>query len=234
MPQVTYALSDDVAVIAMDDGKANALSPSMIADLSDAFDRAANESNAVVLAGREGKLCAGFDLKVLMGGPDGARTLFRSGAELFLKIFEFPKPVIVACTGHAIAGGALLLGAADVRIGAQGPFKIGLNEIAIGVPLPIFAHRLAEARLDPRRLVEATLLATLYSPSGAAEVGWLDRTVAADQVHETALAEARELAGRSGEPFAISKRSMRKDLAAHVRETLESDLSEITRRMQMG
>ena len=86
-------------------------------ELAAAFDRAAQEAKAVVLTGREGKLCAGFDLKVLMGGPAAARELFLIGGEVLMKIFLFPQPVVVACTGHAIAGGALLLGVSDVRIG---------------------------------------------------------------------------------------------------------------------
>ncbi len=231
--QVRYALDGGIAVITMDDGKANALSPSMVADLHAAFDRAAAEAKAIVLTGREGKLCAGFDLKVLMSGGDAARDLFLAGGELFLEIYEHPKPVVVAATGHAIAGGALLLGVGDVRVGADGPFKIGLNEVAIGVPLPIFAHAIAKARLDPRHLDRATLRATLFAPSEAAEVGWLDRVVPAAALHDTAMAEAKALAALPATPYAISKQSMRKDLVARVRAATDQDLAEITRRMGM-
>lgn len=231
MTQVRYELTDGIAVLTMDDGKANALSPSMIEDLNAALDRASSEAKAIVLTGREGKLCAGFDLKVLMGGPDAARALFLAGGELFLRIYEHPQPVVVAATGHAIAGGALLLGVGDVRIGADGPFKIGLNEVAIGVPLPIFAHAIAKARLDPRHLVRATLGATLFAPAEAAEVGWLDRVVPAPALREAALTEARALGALPAAPYAISKQSMRRELVRHVRAATGDDLAEITRRL---
>ena len=234
MTQVRYELDGDIAVITMDDGKANALSPSMVADVDAAFDRASGEAKAIVLTGREGKLCAGFDLKVLMGGADAARDLFLAGGELFLKIYEHPQPVVVAATGHAIAGGALLLGVGDVRIGADGPFKIGLNEVAIGVPLPLFALAIAQARIDPRHLDRATMRATLFSPTEAAEVGWLERVVPAAELHAAALAEARALAALPAMPYAISKQSLRKDLVARVRASTAEDLAEITRRVQMG
>ncbi len=231
MTQVRYELDGDVAVLTMDDGKANALSPSMIQDLNAALDRAARDAKAIVLTGREGKLCAGFDLKVLMGGADAARALFLAGGELLLRIYEHPQPVVVAATGHAIAGGVLLLGVGDVRIGADGPFKIGLNEVAIGVPLPIFAHAIAKARLDPRHLVRATLAATLFTPTEAAEVGWLDRVVPAPALREAALAQARALAALPATPYAISKQSMRRELVSHVRAATGDDLAEITRRL---
>ncbi|MCA9607191.1 MAG: crotonase/enoyl-CoA hydratase family protein [Myxococcales bacterium] len=229
--QVRFELDGDVAVITMDDGKANALTFSMIADVDAAFDRAAKEAKAIVLTGREGKLCAGFDLKTLMGGGEPARDLFVAGGELFLKIYEHPLPVVVAATGHAIAGGVLLLAVGDVRIGADGPFKIGLNEVAIGVPLPVFAHEIAKARLDPRRLDRATMRATVFTPEEAAEVGWLERVVSAAELRDAAMAEAKALAALPAKPYAITKQSMRRELVAKIRAATEADLAEIARRM---
>ncbi len=234
MSTVSFELDGDVAIVTMDDGKANALSASAIAEISAAFDRAAEEAKVVILTGREGKLCAGFDLRTLMTGVEAATALLRAGCELYLKIYAHPQPVVVASTGHAIAGGALVLGVGDVRIGADGPFKIGLNEVAIGMPLPIFAHELALARLEPRHLLAATLGATLYAPKDAVEVGWLDRVVAPEALAEAAMAEARKLAKLPTTPYAITKQSMRRGLIEHVRATLEDDIEEITSRMTFG
>jgi len=234
MSTVSFELRGDVALVTMDDGKANALSPASVPEISAAFDRAAEEAKAIVLTGREGKLCAGFDLRVMMSGEEGAFALLRAGSELYLKIYEHPQPVIMASTGHAIAGGALLLGVGDVRIGVDGPFKIGLNEVSIGMPLPIFAHEIAQARLEKRHLLAATLGATLYAPKDAVEVGWLDRVTAPEELLPSALAEADRLAKLPGTAYGLSKLSMRRGLTAHVRETLESDLTEITGRMKFG
>lgn len=234
MSQVAFEKDGDVAVITMDDGKANALSTSLIEQLDAAFDRAEQEAKAVVLTGRDGRFCAGFDLKVLMGGGQAAKDLFMAGGELFLKIFLHPQPVVTAATGHAIAGGALLLGVGDVRLGAVGDFKIGLNEVAIGVPLPVFALEIAADRIDKRHLVDATLRAKLYRPSEAAEVGWLSGAVEAEVLAQTAMREAKALSELPSKPYAISKHSQRRRLVERVREATEDDLDEILRRMGLS
>ena len=126
---VRYELRDTVAVITMDDGKANALSPAVIEMLHACLDRAEREAAAVLLTGRDRRVSGGFDLKVMTSSLENMRTLVTAGAELLLRLYLFPRPVVVACNGHALAMGALLLLVADARIGAAGDFKIGLNEI---------------------------------------------------------------------------------------------------------
>lgn len=227
MSIVNYTLRDEVALIQMDDGKANALSPDMIAQLSDAFDRALEEAKAVVLTGRPGRFCGGFDLKVVMSGAEPAKALFGAGTELYLKMYGLGVPLVAACSGHAVAGGVLLLGASDLRIGVDGEFKLGLNETAIGMPLPIFAHTIASERLARPHLFAATLGATLFSPTEAVDVGWLDETVAPDALLERAMSEATRLAPLAGEPFRLSKISMRGATIAHVRATLDDDLANL-------
>ena len=145
---VTVTVTDGVAVIDLDDGKANALGFDVLAGLESALDRAeADDVSAVVIVGREGKFSAGFDLKVMTSGPEGARDMLGRGALLGLRMYMFPKPVVLAVTGHALAMGAILLCCADVRVGADGPFKIGLNEVAIGMPVPGFAVGICQDRL---------------------------------------------------------------------------------------
>ena len=156
---VTYNVDGDVALIHFDDGKANALSMSAIDAIDAALTRAERETKAVVLAGRPGRFCAGFDLSVMNAGIEACRTLVRRGGELALRLYMFPQPVVIACTGHALAAGGVLLTAADHRVGATGEFKIGFNEVAIGLPLPIFLAELAEQRLSRRYLTAATFLA---------------------------------------------------------------------------
>src|SRR5580700_3951192 len=113
-----YQLEGTTALIQMDDGKANALSDVMIAEVGAALARAEKEASAVVLSGRPDRFCAGFDLKVMMSSPEAAKALLRAGADLLMNLYGSPIPVVAACTGHALAGGALVLLTADVRIGA--------------------------------------------------------------------------------------------------------------------
>ncbi len=224
---VSYELSEGVALITMDDGKANALSSEMIAAIGAAFDRA-TEAKAVVLTGRPGKFCAGFDLRVMMSGPEATRDLLVEGSDLFMRIYEYDRPVVMACTGHALAGGALLLATGDTRFGVAGEFKIGLNEVSNGMPVPILAHQLARDRLDPRAFVASVLQAKIYDPDGAAVAGWLDHVTSAETLAEQALNEAKRLGELPRGAYAKTKASIRRASIAHIRSTLTADLAALT------
>ena len=215
---VSYRLEGKVAVVGMDDGKVNALGPQMIAELNAALTRADNEARAVVLHGRAGRFCAGFDLRVLTAAPPEAKALFTAGAELYVRLFSFPRPTVIAATGHALAGGALLLLCGDTRIGAEGPFQIGLNEVAIGMPVPHLATELARDRLDPRRWSDAVLHAGIFSPDQAVGVGYLDTTAPAEAVVDEAIARATTLAAFAPAPYAHSKANLRSATVARIRE----------------
>jgi enoyl-CoA hydratase len=223
---VTCELDGEVLIVRLDDGKANALSPNMLRALDAALEQAEREAKALVLAGRPGRFCAGFDLKHMMAGPDSARALVTQGADVLLRAYGHPQPVVVACTGHALAGGALLTLTGDWRVGANGDFQIGLNELAIGLPLPVLALEFARDRLAPKRLTEATLLARIYAPADAVSVGYLDEVTEAEEVLTLATAKAKRLVSLSGRSFAMSKRSLRSATVQHIRDTLAANMQE--------
>jgi enoyl-CoA hydratase len=225
---LSYDLREGVAVIAMDDGKANALSHEMLGALSEALDRAEREAKAVLLAGRAGRFCAGFDLRVMMSGVEAATALVSKGAGIYLRLYDLPLPLVAACTGHALAGGALLLLVSDTRIGAEGAFQIGLNEVAISMPLPILAQELARDRLSKRALVEATLQARIYTPAEAVEVGYLDAVTGAEGLLAEAHATAKRLGALPQAAHAKTKASLRARTIHYIRETLGSDLARLT------
>jgi enoyl-CoA hydratase len=222
-----YALEGSVAVVRMDDGKANALSDVMIAALSDALARAEGEATALVLAGRAERFCAGFDLKVMMSGPDNARALLERGSDILMKLYGSPLPIVAACTGHALAGGALVLCTADVRIGADGPYKIGLNEVSIGMPVPVLAMELARDRITTTELPRATLFAEVYDPAGAARAGFLDRVVPAADVLAAAKTEAQRLGSLSRRAYAATKDRLRGRTIQLIRDSLASDMEKL-------
>jgi enoyl-CoA hydratase len=225
---VTTTIEDGVAVLRFDDGKANVLSFAAIDSFSAALDRAEAEALAVCIVGREGKLCAGFDLSVMGGGPEAARDLVARGGRLLMRIYQHPQPVVVAVTGHALAAGALLVLSCDVRIGADVPAKIGLNETSIGMPLPLFAVALAEDRLATTALVPATLCAQIYDPHGAVDVGYLDRVAPAETVADEAIAEARRLGAYSARAYAQTKELLRAGTLQRVLEGGAADLARFT------
>ena len=225
---LTYRLEGSVAVIVMDDGKANVFNDASIGAIHAALDRAEQEAGAVVMAGRPGRFSGGFDLSVMGSDPDTMRALVRSGAELLLRIWECPRPFVVACTGHAVAAGAMFLLAADYRIGLEGEWSIGLNEVGIGMPLPVFTVELARARLDPRQFTAATMHARLYDGAGAVEAGYLDEAVPGDQLLDRVMVVATEMAKFPPSGYLPSKQRVRHALADYVRASLDEDMTGIT------
>jgi enoyl-CoA hydratase len=214
-------LHDRVALLRFDDGKANAISHESLAALNEALDLAEKEADAAVLLGRPGRFSAGFDLSVMTEGPEAARQLVAGGAHLALRMAEAPIPIVAACSGHALAMGALLLLSADLRVGARGPFKIGLNEVAIRMTLPGFAIELARERLSRRHLGPATVLAEIVDPDRATDVGWLDQVVEPEALEATALEEAARLGALPRRAFSETKRALRAEMLARIRTSLE-------------
>jgi len=225
---VRYELVDTVAVVTLDDGKVNALSHEVINALHEALTRAEREAASVLLVGRPGRLSAGFDLSEMQRSDAAAQTLVGAGAELTLRLFTFPRPVVVACSGHALAAGAILLLAGDLRIGATGNFKIGLNEVSIHITLPVFVMEMARARLSKRYFTRATTQAEIFDPAGAKDAGYLDATVAPEQLYDEALAHARRLAALPHPTFGKTKDNERGATERSIRETLAADLAKLT------
>lgn len=222
-----YTLEGTTAVLHMDDGKANALSDAMIAALVAALARAEKEASAIVLAGRAERFCAGFDLRVMMSGPENAKALLRRGADLLMKLYGVSLPLVVACTGHALAGGALVLLTGDVRVGAAGAYRIGLNEVSIGMPVPVLAIELARDRILTTELGRATLEGTIHDPEGAARIGYLDMVVAASDVLARAKEEATRLTALSRTAYAATKTRLRGKTIEHIVSSLEMDVQSL-------
>jgi len=223
---VSLERRDSVLVVHLDDGKANALSSSMIGAIGAALDQAESDDSigAVVLHGREGKFCAGFDLSVMRGGDISAMAnLVCDGGELVSRLYGSSIPVVAACTGHALAAGALLLLGCDVRIGADVDCKIGLNEVAIGMVLPDWAFNIAVERLSRRHLQLAVATARITDARGAVDVGYLDEVAPVDAVLETAVARATELATLNGRAYAGTVRALRGELLAEMATQIASD-----------
>jgi enoyl-CoA hydratase len=225
MPVAHYELQGNVAHVLMDDGKANALSDAMVGELREALTRAEKEASAVVLSGRPDRFCAGFDLKVMMSSPEAAQKLLRSGADLLMRMYGSPLPIVAACTGHALAAGALVLLTADLRLGAAGAFRIGLNEVAIGMPVPILAMELARDRLATTELARATLRAHVYGPEEAARAGYLDEVVAPADLAARAKEEAAKLGSLSPMAYRATKKRLRQKTIDHIVATLEGDVA---------
>ena len=225
-PRVAVEMIDDVGLITFDDGKVNSISSRAAALLIEAHARVASDEKlkAVVLAGRAGQFSAGFDLDTLMiGGPD-RMELFRTGWIMLMRYHTLPVPFVVACTGNAVAAGATLLLGGDVRLAAEGNFKIGFNEASIGLPLPGLLLMLARDRLAPDAFEEATAGARMYSPDEALAAGFVDRLVPAADLIPAALAEAARLGDLPPESLKNVKWKSVEERTARIESQLQADL----------
>ena len=221
---VTYELEGRIATITMDDGKVNVFSVPLLRLLHQAFDQAESDGAVVVLTGRPQYFSAGFDLKVLAGAPSEIVEILTLGATLAERVLSFPTPVVVACTGHAYPAGAFLLLCADLRIGAAGPFRIGLNEVRIGMTVPWFAIEIARQRLDPAHFDRTVVNATMYDPDEAVTAGFLDRVVAPDALPVASLEAAAELAELDPVAHAATKLRARAGSLRALRSAIEGEL----------
>jgi enoyl-CoA hydratase len=223
---ITIEHLDGVTIVHFDDGKANALSVDAIAAIDAALDHAESDGSvgALVLHGRPGKFCAGFDLNVMRGGDLRAIvSLVSDGGELVRRLYGSPVPVVAACTGHALAAGALLLLGCDVRVGADVDCKIGLNEVAIGMVLPDWAISISQERLSKRHLQRVVANALVTDSRGALQSGFLDEVVAEQNVLGVAVGHARELAGLSGRAYAGTVLALRGPVLARMAAQITSD-----------
>jgi len=222
---VSYQLHDSIAVVTLDDGKVNVLSRQMLRDIDGALDRAVADGATVVLTGRPGVFSAGFDLRVLRAGGEEALALLRAGFELAARVLSFPEPVVIACTGHAIAMGAFLLLSGDYRVGAAGPYKITANEVAIGLTMPRPAVEICRQRLVPAHFNRAVVNAEVYPPEAAAVAGFLDRVVGEAQLADAARDVAQQLRALDRHAHAATKLRARGKTLAAVRAAIDLDFA---------
>jgi len=231
---IDYQLADAVATITMDDGKVNVLSLEMITEINRALDLAQDDAAVVVLAGRPRLFSAGFDLPVLRAGGAAAISMLRAGFDLAERVLSYPRPVVIACTGHAIAMGAFLLLAGDYRVGAAGPYKITANEVAIGLTLPRAAVEICRQRLTPAHFNRAAILAEPYEPAGAVAAGFLDRICEPAGFWDTVQGVAADLAKLDLDAHKATKLRARAAVLAAVHDAIAADSADFAARDQQA
>jgi enoyl-CoA hydratase len=190
---ISYHLEDGIATLTLSNGKVNAISPDVIAAFNAALDQAVTDRAIVIITGQPGILSGGYDLKVMTAGPKEAVALVSAGSTLARRLLSHPFPVIVACPGHAVAKGAFILLSADYRIGVDGPFSIGLNEVQIGMTMHHAGIELARDRLRRSAFHRSVINGEMFDPKSAVDAGFLDKVVSAEELQGAALAAARQL-----------------------------------------
>lgn len=222
---ISYQFDDGVATLTLANGKVNALSPQMFEALNAALDRAEQDRAVVILTGQPGILSGGYDLKVMTSSAENAMNLVATGSAFTRRMLAHPYPIIVACPGHAIAKGAFLLLAADYRIGVEGPFNIGLNEVQIGMTMHHAGIEIARHRMPAPYFYRSVVNAEIFNPEGAIAAGFLDEAVAPEQLMERALAVATQMKQLNMTAHKQTKLKVKADYLALLDRCIEQDFA---------
>jgi len=223
---VTYSRSGPVSTIVMDDGKANVMSLAMLNALHAAFDQAEKDNTVAILKARGKHFSGGFDLNVFTSGnAEDQYLMVKAGAELALRILSFPTPVVVACQGNAFPMGAFLIMSADHRIAAEGNYRIGMNEVAIGLTVPRFAIEIARQRLTPAYFSRVVMTAEMFAPLEAATAGFFDRVVPLSELERAAGEAAHALSTLNMAAHAATKARARGAVISMIRGMIDEDIT---------
>ena len=208
---------DDVSVLSLDDGKVNVFSIEMLEAINNCLNDVPKDSGSLVIKGKEGIFSAGFDLKTFASGDmEKISKMSDLGMRFMYDIFTFPRPIVAACSGHAIALGAFLLCSCDHRIGIKGDFKIGANELRNNMIIPTPILELAKFKLTKPHKQRALLNAEMYSIEDAIAPGYLDEVTEHEKLMELALAKAKDLATLAHPQYQQTKKLDQEDVAAKI------------------
>ncbi len=209
---------DGIAILRLSHGKANAMDVELCQAVIDALGSLQSSSaKAVILTGQGAMFSAGVDLiRTNAGGPDYVRKFLPVLNAMFDAVFHFPRPVIAAVNGHAIAGGCVLACCADYRVMAQGNGRIGITELLVGLPFPALAFEVMRLATTPRFFPQAVYAGETHLSDGGLERGWIHEVVPGAQLAEKALAAAQRLAALPSVTFATTKRQMHADVLARM------------------
>ena len=221
---IHYACDRGIATIRIDDGKRNALSPEVLRALYRALDRAERDDAIVILTGREDVFSAGFDLKVMKRGGANALNMLRLGYSLTARVMAYPRPVIAACNGHALAMGVFLMLSADRVLGTRGDFRITANEVAIGLTMPRVAAAMLRHRLTPAAYQRAVTVSEQFDTDAALRAGFFDEVVDAGALLPRARALAEGFSELDADAHRRSKRRIRRALIRRIRWSVPLDL----------
>lgn len=219
----TLSREGDISIISMDDGKANAFSSKMSEDFNNCLSDVPKDAGVLIITNRQKIFSGGFDLKTLSSGDaEAARKMSYAGLTLLADLFSFPRPVVIACNGHAIALGAFILLSADYRIGADGDFRVWANEIANNMSIPLTVLEITKIRIEKSHWYRAILHSQAYTMKEAITPGFIDEIVPQDRLMDAALSKAKELAKLTHPHYAVTKRLAQEDVMKKIRASLES------------
>lgn len=226
-PPVVIERHGQIATLRLQRPPVNAIERSLCEALIAALDEleADSEVLGIVFAGRPGLFSAGLDLPALLALDRAEmRAFWYAFVAVFLRLYATPLCVVAAIEGHAPAGGTVLAITADHRVAADGAFRIGLNEVAVGLAVPPFLCLVAAALLGQRNAERLLTTGTLLTPQEALAVGFVDEVVAADAVFARAQAVLRARVALPQMARRETKRLLRAPFAAAIAGGLDNEV----------
>ncbi|MDA7601030.1 crotonase/enoyl-CoA hydratase family protein [Gammaproteobacteria bacterium] len=217
----TLTTEGDVSIITLNDGKANVFSPEMSSTVSNLLDQVPGDKGSLVITGRPGIFSAGFDLKIISSGDaDAVAAMVKAGFTLLARIYNFPRPVIAACSGHGVALGAFLLCCADYRLGAKGQFIVQANETRNNMSIPTPILEISKSRISKTHWYRAILNAEAYPVEKAIEPGYLDEVTEPDNLMIRAMEVANDLATLGHPHYKLTKDLDQKETLKRIHDAI--------------
>jgi enoyl-CoA hydratase/carnithine racemase len=221
---ITCEDRNSIAVIQLEHGKVNAIDLEFCDILEERLDEIEKSSQKAVVVTAQGKtFSAGVDLiRLLDGGKDYVREFVPKMIHMMRRLFLFPKPIVAALNGNAIAGGCVIACACDYKIAITGEGKIGVPEGLVGVPFPPLAFEIVRFAADHRYLQEIVYIGRYYGMDEGVERGLLDETVSAEMLMRRACEVATKMTEVPAETFGLIKRQLREPYLANVERSQET------------
>jgi enoyl-CoA hydratase len=222
--------SGSIAVLRMAHGKVSALDvefcDSLVVSINDI---ARSPARALVVTGTGSTFSAGVDLfRLLKEGSAYLQRFLPALERYFLTLLNFPKPAVAAVNGHAIAGGCIAAAACDHRVMAAGQGRIGVAELAVGVPFPILAFEIVSARVERTRFRDLVYTGRVVEPAEALAVGFVDEVVQPETLMAHAQEVAERLASIPAKTFELTKRTFTAPIMARVQASMELNAAVVT------
>ena len=218
----TLSKENDISIIKLDDGKANAFSYDMLSQVNDLLKKVPRDSGALVITGREGLFSGGFDLKTLATGDmEKITKMVQLGYRLLLELFSFDRPIVAAVSGHSIALGLFVTCSADYRIAIDGKYVCQANEVRNNMDIPTQIMEIIRARVNKKYFYSAVYHSDAYSVQDSIEVGYIDEVVSEDQFMKRVMEKAKELATLPHPFYANTKKTAQDDVRQKIADAID-------------
>ena len=221
-PSATLSQENNISVIKLDDGKANAFSHEMLTIFNELLARVPRDSGALVITGRDGLFSGGFDLKTLSTGDmDKIKIMVQLGYRTLLELYSFQRPVIAAVSGHSIALGLFVTCCADYRVAIDGKYICQANEVRNNMDIPPQIMEILKARVNKNYFYPAVYHSDAYSMKDSIAVGYIDEVVSQEHLMSRAMEKAAELASLPHPHYVNTKHFAQGDVIKKISDAIE-------------